>query len=235
MECGVDIWTPRETHTRRIPFVSRLRVSTSWPRKNLTATITIQCFNQISESILCKSRHRAWAIGRWRLLTNKCPPFRVPAWFFEVCYHRDLCRRVCCVLLAHFPKWTGFNLKWKDFICRSSTPQLSMRHLPDELIKQHSQKSLLSRSMDLTKYRQSKVEPEPVKPIRVQSAGPEAWCPPTHSEAVTAWQEIQLSEVSWVSLWTTFQRKTPSTYFTFIRNFNLFFFCRGSRKSFWLL
>ncbi|XP_029207822.2 parathyroid hormone/parathyroid hormone-related peptide receptor-like isoform X2 [Acropora millepora] len=77
---------------------------------------------------------------------------------------------------------------------RSPTPQLSMRQLPDELSKQKSQKSLLSRSMDLTKYRQSKVEPEPVKPIRVQSAGPEAWCPPTHSEAVTAWQEIQLSE-----------------------------------------
>ena len=95
-------------------------------------------------------------------------------------------------LRAQFPKWTAFDLKCKEFICRSSTRQVSMRQLPDE---QNSQKSLLSRSMDLTKYRQSKVEPEPVKPIRVQSAGPEAWCPPTISEAVTAWQEIQLSEV----------------------------------------
>ncbi|KAK2570345.1 Calcitonin gene-related peptide type 1 receptor [Acropora cervicornis] len=77
---------------------------------------------------------------------------------------------------------------------RSLTPQLSMKPLTDAHSKQNSQKSLLSRSIDLTKYRQSKVEPEPVKPIRVQSAGPEAWCPPTHSEAVTAWQEIQLSE-----------------------------------------
>lgn len=77
---------------------------------------------------------------------------------------------------------------------RSTTPQLSMRQFPDELIKQNSQESLLSRSMDLTKYRQSKVEPEPVKPIRVQSAGPKAWCPPTLIEAVTPWQEIQLSE-----------------------------------------
>ena len=138
---------------------------------------------------------------------------------------------VSCVLRARFPKWTGFDLKCKKFIYRSPTPQLSTRQLPDELSKQKSQKSLLSRSMDLAKYRQSKVEPEPVKPIRVQSAGPEAWCPPTHNEAVTAWQEIQLSEVSWVSLYTTFKWKTLWTSFVFVRNFNLFC-CRGSRKSF---
>lgn len=66
--------------------------------------------------------------------------------------------------------------------------------LPERPKSHNSQLSLLSRSSDLTKYRLKKVEPEPLKPARVQSAGPEAWCPPT-LHAVTAWQEIQPSEV----------------------------------------
>lgn len=65
--------------------------------------------------------------------------------------------------------------------------------LPERPKSHNSQLSLLSRSSDLTKYRLKKVEPEPLKPARVQSAGPEAWCPPT-LHAVTAWQEVQPSE-----------------------------------------
>lgn len=64
---------------------------------------------------------------------------------------------------------------------RPSSTQTS-RQVPDKRKKRNSQMQLLSRSSDLTKYRHSKVEPESRKPLRVQSAGPEAW------------QEIKLSE-----------------------------------------
>jgi len=76
---------------------------------------------------------------------------------------------------------------------RPPSAQTISQQFPAELTKNSSQRSLLSRSSDLTKYRLKKVEPEPLKPVRVQSAGPEVWCPPT-LHAVTAWQEIELSE-----------------------------------------
>ncbi|KAJ7391747.1 Hormone receptor domain [Desmophyllum pertusum] len=58
--------------------------------------------------------------------------------------------------------------------------------------KRSIQMSLLSRSSDLTKYR-AKVEPEPLVPLRVQSAGPGDWFPPM-LEAVRAWGEVESSE-----------------------------------------
>ena len=54
---------------------------------------------------------------------------------------------------------------------------------------------LISHSTDLTKYRLRKVEPEPLKPLRVQSVGPEAWCPPTLQDSAAAWGEIPSPEV----------------------------------------
>lgn len=55
--------------------------------------------------------------------------------------------------------------------------------------------SLMSRSSDLTKFRLAKIEPEPVVPLRVQSAGSRDWVPPT-LQAVRAWGEIEESKVN---------------------------------------
>lgn len=59
--------------------------------------------------------------------------------------------------------------------------------------KKSAERSLLSRSSDLTKFRLAKVEPEPVVPIRIQSAGPRDWCPPT-LQAVKAWTDPKTYE-----------------------------------------
>ncbi|XP_078376689.1 vasoactive intestinal polypeptide receptor 1-like isoform X2 [Oculina patagonica] len=58
----------------------------------------------------------------------------------------------------------------------------------DPAQRRSTQMSLLSRSSDLTKYRLKRVEPEPAVPLRVQSAGPREWVPPT-LQAVKAWGE----------------------------------------------
>lgn len=74
------------------------------------------------------------------------------------------------------------------------TSAQSTKQLLEKLRDRPTQMSLLSRSSDLTKYRLKKVEPEPVKPMRVQSAGPEAWCPPTLQATTAAWGENNSSE-----------------------------------------
>ena len=49
---------------------------------------------------------------------------------------------------------------------------------------------MLSRSSDLTKFRMTKVEPEPAIPLRINAASPEDWSPPFH-RASKAWEESQ--------------------------------------------
>ena len=66
---------------------------------------------------------------------------------------------------------------------------------PQKPKKRSSQMSVISRSSDLTKFRLKKVEPEPLKPLRVQSVGPEAWCPPSLQDEAVAWGEIHSLEV----------------------------------------
>ncbi|XP_027052451.1 parathyroid hormone/parathyroid hormone-related peptide receptor-like isoform X1 [Pocillopora damicornis] len=76
----------------------------------------------------------------------------------------------------------------------ASLRQPTSDQLPDEHPrKQSTERSLLSRSSDLTKFRLAKVEPEPVVPVRIQSAGPRDWCPPT-LQAVKAWAKVESSE-----------------------------------------
>lgn len=81
------------------------------------------------------------------------------------------------------------------FPCQLTIHNIFSDQLPDEHPrKQSTERSLLSRSSDLTKFRLAKVEPQPVVPVRIQSAGPRDWCPPT-LQAVKAWAEVQSSEV----------------------------------------
>lgn len=65
---------------------------------------------------------------------------------------------------------------------------------PQKPKKRSSQMSLISRSSDLTKFRLKKVEPEPLKPLRVQSVGPEAWCSPSLQDEAVAWGEVHSLE-----------------------------------------